>query len=286
MRQATLKANGIEFAYLEEGDGPLVLLLHGFPDNAWTWEHVAPQIAASGYRTVAPFLRGYPPTEVPKDGWFDSGTLATDARALIEALGGGEPASVVGHDWGAAITYFLCAAHPDSVRRAVTLALPHPLVVGAGFLDPKIVHGVFHFWFFQLPDLPEAAVRANGFAFIDYLWKLWSPELDDPEQLARVKETLSEPGALEAAIGYYRAMLNPARQDPVHEQVRAAIRNKIRVPLLNVIGTREIAQGAGEGQESLFESVFRFERIGGGHFLQRERPDEIAKLVLGWLAEP
>ena len=86
-----IHANGLKFAYLEQGDGPLVMLLHGFPDTAHTWSHQMQALAAAGYRVVAPFLRGYPPTEIPSDGYYDKATLASDIAALIEALGGGAP---------------------------------------------------------------------------------------------------------------------------------------------------------------------------------------------------
>src|SRR5437868_11334932 len=101
MKQGRVRANGITFAYLEEGEGPLVLLLHGFPDTARSWSHQMPALADAGFRAVAPWLRGYPPTELPESGYYDRGTLATDARELIRALGGGEPCLLVGQDWGA-----------------------------------------------------------------------------------------------------------------------------------------------------------------------------------------
>ncbi len=95
LREGTVKANGLEFAYLEQGQGPLVLLMHGFPDNAHTWSHQMPALAAAGYRAVAPFLRGYPPTQIPDGGYYDSATLATDARELILELNDGEPGTTL-----------------------------------------------------------------------------------------------------------------------------------------------------------------------------------------------
>src|SRR5215469_8973129 len=96
-----IRANNLEFAYLEEGEGPLVLLLHGFPDTAHTWGHQMPALAAAGHHAVAPYLRGYPPTEIPRDGFFDRGTLVSDIAGLIQALGGGGSVHLVGQDWGA-----------------------------------------------------------------------------------------------------------------------------------------------------------------------------------------
>jgi pimeloyl-ACP methyl ester carboxylesterase len=99
-----VRANGLDFAYVEQGEGPLVLLLHGFPDTAMSWGHQIPALAAAGYRAVAPYLRGYSPTEIPRDGFYDKATLATDVAELIRALGGG-PAHLIGQDWGATIGY-------------------------------------------------------------------------------------------------------------------------------------------------------------------------------------
>jgi alpha/beta hydrolase fold len=90
LREGRVTANGLRFAYLEGGSGPLVLLLHGWPDTPHTWDHQLAALAGAGFRVVAPWLRGYPPTEIPRSGFFDIGTLATDVRELIEVLGGGD----------------------------------------------------------------------------------------------------------------------------------------------------------------------------------------------------
>ena len=113
-----IRANNLEFAYLEEGEGPLVLLLHGFPDTAHTWGHQMPALAAAGHHAVAPYLRGYPPTEIPRDGFFDRGTLVSDIAGLIQALGGRGSVHLVGQDWGAGIVYGVLAAFPELIRRA------------------------------------------------------------------------------------------------------------------------------------------------------------------------
>lgn len=282
-----MRANGIEFATLEEGEGPLVLLLHGFPDNARTWSHQVRPLAGAGYRAVAPYLRGYAPTEVPEGGYYDSATLAQDAAALIDALGGG-PAFVVGHDWGAFATYLLCAAFPSRVRRAVAMAVPHPggAVRFASSYDQ--IRRSFYMWFFQVPALAEAALPLDDFAFVERLWRDWSPGLEDPEQVASAKRTLAAPGTLEAAIAYYRAIFDPARWDPALEGVRRDAGRPIEVPTLLLFGADDGCLGAefARGSEGFFTGPYRVEVLERcGHFLHRERPDDVNRLILDWLAE-
>jgi pimeloyl-ACP methyl ester carboxylesterase len=287
VREGRVRANGLDFAYLEEGSGPLLLCLHGFPDVAWSWERQIPPFAAAGYRVVAPFLRGYAPTAVPADGWYDRATLAADVAGLVEALGGG-PAVIVGQDWGAAITYGAIAAFPELFARAVVMAIPHPAMIRESFTSPAQVHRAFHWWFFQLPHLPEMAVAANDFAFIDYLWQYWStPGHDDRAHIARVKRALAAEGSLAAAIGYYRAALDPAKQDPALAELRARLERPIRVPTLALCGGEDIRGDAMVRQKEHFTGPYVYRVIKDcGHFLHRERPEEVTRAVLDWLATP
>lgn len=278
-----VSANGILFSVLEQGTGPLVLLLHGFPDTASTWSHQMPRLAEAGYRVVAPNLRGYPPTEIPAAGYYDTATLACDVKGLVDALGDG-PAYVVAQDWGAAITYGFLAAFPGSVERAVTMAIPHPRVRPLLLASPEQIHRSFHWWFFQLPNLPELAIRLNDFAFIDYLWKLWSPRLEDAAHVAEVKRMLAVPGALGATLSYYRAMLDPTRADPALASVRRDLERDITVPTLTIFGEEDMRADFAEAQRSCFKGPYRAVNVPGcGHFLHREKPDEVTALVIEWL---
>src|SRR3954469_17839594 len=100
-REGRTEVGGVDLAYLEAGEGPLALCLHGFPDSAWTWRHLLPELAGAGYRAVAPFMRGYDPTEVPDDGRYFVGDLVRDVSELYGSLGGDDRAVLIGHDWGA-----------------------------------------------------------------------------------------------------------------------------------------------------------------------------------------
>ena len=211
----TVAANGLEFAYLEAGppDGPLALCLHGFPDSAHTWRYLLPELARPGYHAVAPFSRGYAPTDVPPDGLYQVGALARDANALHEVLGGGGDAVIIGHDWGALATYAAVAHRPERWRRAVTAAVAPTASVMASFFTYAQLRRSWYTFFFQSP-LAELAVPMDDFVFIDRLWADWSPGYDAAFDLARVKESIGDPEHIAAAIGYYRALYDSAGTVP------------------------------------------------------------------------
>jgi pimeloyl-ACP methyl ester carboxylesterase len=281
IHEGKVQANGISFATLEAGEGPLVLLLHGFPDNAWTWEHQLTALAQEGYRAVAPFLRGYAPSEVPAE-VFDTEDNTSDIPALIAALGESS-AHIVGHDWGALALMHAAALYPDVVTRAVSIGVGHPRTVVNIFSSPKQLHFAFHVWLLQMEVFAEATFRANDFALVDYLWQLWSSQAPDPDHLTRVKKTLSEPGVVPGLLGYYRGLVRiPSAKPDFYEK---ATRN-ISVPMLVIYGEDDPARALSENERPYFEGQYRREIVPrAGHFVHREQPQQLNRLLLEQLSE-
>ena len=281
-----ITANGINFAYLTEGSGPLVLLLHGFPDNAHTWSHQMPALAAQGYRVVAPFLKGYAPTDAPAVSGYDKAALVDDISVLVRQLSPDQPSYFVGQDWGAIIGYALLATYPERFKSAVLMAVPHPAEVAKSLLIPKHLHRSFHWWFFQMKDLPEAALSHDDMAFIDYLWSYWTTEgYTDEAHIRSVKDTLKQPGVLSASLAYYRAMFDASKTDPTHDSVRALMSRPIRVPTLALCGADDLRAELMHDQGGYFEAPYTFKLIDrAGHFLHREQPQAVTQQILDWFA--
>lgn len=287
MQKGSVLANGLEFHFLEMGEGPLVLMLHGFPDHARTFRHQMPVLAEAGYRVVAPYMRGYAPTTAPPDGPFSVPKLGEDAVALIGALGA-DRAVVVGHDWGAAASYAAAGLAPEKIDKLVTMAVPYgPGLTSALVSDPEQQRRSWYMFFFQTP-MAELAVAHDDFAFIDRLWADWSPGFEPPaEEMRRLKETLSSEGTLSAALGYYRhTFLPPA--DVVQATADLATRTlgPISVPTLYLHGALDgcIGVGCAEGMESQFTAGLRTQVLeSAGHFLHLEEPEVVSRALLAFL---
>ncbi len=257
-----VEANALRFGYFEEGTGPLVVLLHGFPDTAHSWEPTRRVLAGAGYRAVSPFMRGYFPTEVPQDGKYDSETLGQDVLALIEALGE-RSAIVVGHDWGAFAAMTAAQLDPAKVKLLAIIAVPHSASVRP---LPRIAWGLRHF--VPLKFYANAKwLNANDGANVDELVKRWSPAWSvGPETTAKVKEVFLMPGCAEAALAYYRAV-SPLLSD--------VVKRKIAVPTVAFFGETDSVMKAADFEyaRKFHSSSYELVSMPGGHFMHREDPD-------------
>jgi pimeloyl-ACP methyl ester carboxylesterase len=272
------------FAYLQRGDarGRPVLCLHGFPDHPPSFVPFMEELAAAGYRAVAPWMRGYAPSML--EGPYHTDQLGADAVALAEALFDDAPCAIVGHDWGAVATYAAISTAPERWTSAVTMAVPHPLAfLRALRLQPAQLRRSWYMGLFQLPLVPERVVPRDDFALVRRLWRAWSPDFElSPTEHAALAACLS--ASMPAPIAYYRAMTRPLGE--VARRMRRVAGERITVRTLHLQGERDgcIAPEACAGQERFFAAEFRTEVVPGvGHFLQLEAPAAVAARVRAWL---
>ncbi|MGQ9490001.1 MAG: alpha/beta fold hydrolase [Anaerolineae bacterium] len=196
---------GVRLHYVEAGTGPLIVLLHGFPEGWFAWQHQIPALAAAGYCVVAPDMRGYNLSGKPAGvRAYPADLLADDVAALIRALGdrrpdgSGAPATVVGHDWGTAVAWLFAMRHPDLLARLAILNVPHPARMMQGLRTLRQLRKSWYIFFFQLPWLPEAALRARDFAVLRQTLRRdpVRPAAFSDEDIARYVEAARQPGAL------------------------------------------------------------------------------------------
>lgn len=262
-----IQANGLRFAYVEAGpaDGPLCIFVHGFPDTPQTWEHALPVAAELGFHAVAPFTRGYAPTEIPREEDYGSDTLGRDVLAIATALGH-EKFVLVGHDWGASAAYSAAGLAGERIRLLVTVGIPHPASMVP---TPALLWTVRHFFALR-PRGKAAQMRADSMAYIDELVHRWSPAWKvPPGETDAVKRSLGEPGSLEAALGYYRALslVTPAGQ-----------RRHVTCPAVAFAGTGDmVAVSAYERARSRYTGSYEVATMPGGHFMHREHPAIFAR---------
>jgi pimeloyl-ACP methyl ester carboxylesterase len=286
----TLDAHGLKFSALALGEGPVVLCLHGFPDHRWSYRHQLPALARAGYRAVAPQLRGYEPGSQPdrKIASYHPVILASDVIVWARNLGGGEPVHLVGHDWGGMITYTACQLMPELFRTASVIAVPSNQAIEDGIRQyPIQLRNSWYMLFFQLRGLADRVVASRDFAFIEKLWRDWSPGWEwDPADMERLKSSFREPGVLWCALAYYRAMINFTLTET--KRVRAMMRDPVDVPTLVITGAED---GCLDTRifdcmdPKLFPAGLQIERIeDAGHFVHQERPERVNELLLDWLA--
>ena len=279
--QLSIAANGLRFHALAAGpaDGPLLVLLHGFPETSHCWNKLMPPLAAAGFRVVAPDQRGIGLSSKPEGiAAYRIDHLAADVVAIIRALGR-ERAQVVGHDWGGAVTWHLAEHHADVVERVAIIDVPHSGTFTRYLRShPSQLAKSWYMLFFQLPRLPEALLRANDFKRLaNALVRTSRPGAFTPEDLATYRAAWAQPGALTGMLNWYRALRLGAPAPRGN--------GRVAIPVRLMWGDRDHALEPAMAQASIAHcdagEVFHFPDA--THWLPREEPERVTALLLGFL---
>lgn len=282
----TVSERSVRVLQCGPGDGELVVLLHGFPELADSWRHQLRALGLAGYRAVAPDQRGYGGSD--KAGPFDVDTLAGDIVDLIHALGQTE-AVVVGHDWGGGVAWTLASRRPDSVTALVTANCPPPAVLARAMTRSfKQLRKSWYMFFFQIPRLPEYWLTRDNSVQIARSLRGGShvrSAFSDAD-LEHYREAFSQPGAAEAAIGWYRAAIRSPKKSTTHSP------DKITAPTLVLWGLRDQFLGADLVSPGSLATVMAAGNVPtvrfiaqAGHFVQNEAPTDFNAALLNWLSQ-
>jgi pimeloyl-ACP methyl ester carboxylesterase len=280
-----ISANGLSFEVLAwgEADGPLALCLHGFPDTPWTWRELGPYLAERGWRVVAPFLRGYAPTDLAPDDDYAPTAVAGDAIALHAALKGDDRAVLIGHDWGAIATWEVTHRAPSTFGRYVTLAVP-PLGVLLELRHRRHLRvaaiQLRKSWYTIFNQVPGVAERSLD-KLVPKLWRDWSPGFQGRGDAETALTALHDPAHRRAALRYYRDSLRPA-----------ALRLAVPPPGAPALYLHGVDDGCLDiGTLALAEPLLapgsRARAVeDAGHFLQLERPGVVNEAIATWIGTP
>ena len=283
-----------EIEYLEYGEpgNPLALCVHGFPDHAPTFSQLAAALSDLGYHVAVPWLPGYFPSSLRLDGACAAhhfGSLkpvVSSRRASIRI-----DSVLIGHDWGALIGHAIVASWPERFRSFVAMAVPHQASLIETFLNSADqLQRSWYLFVFQSP-LAETAVAANDYAFIDKLWREWSPMTELPKtHVEALKSAFTEPGYLSAALAYYRSMLGTPPPLEQYAALDAAAFGPIEVPTLYLHGTNDGCMDVGMANEAALAPHYRngltMERVDdAGHFLHLDQPGHVTARIIEFLGD-
>jgi pimeloyl-ACP methyl ester carboxylesterase len=272
--EATL--GDVRIHYVEAGQGPLVILLHGFPDFWYTWRNQIPALAAAGFRVVAPDMRGYNQSSKPRGVVaYDGALLARDIAGLISHLGE-ERATVVGHDWGGGVAWLFAMLHPDRLNRLAILNCPHPERMLEGLRTPRQLLRSWYMFFFQIPWLPEALIRMGGYAALRSVFRRDPRRPFAEADIARHVAAMAEPGALTAAINYYRALF---QRTPRHQR---KLFRPIEQPVLVIWGERDryLRKALAEPKAAWVPRCRTVYLPDATHWVQHDEPEAVNRLLI------
>jgi pimeloyl-ACP methyl ester carboxylesterase len=282
------------------GEGPLVLLLHGFPEFSWSWRHQLPALAAAGFRAVAVDLRGFGRSDRPRGvGSYSVHRMAADVSGLIRAFGVERAAGVVGHDWGGIVAYRLAATDPDRVERVVILNSPHPAAMRRGLLERGQALRSAYMLAFSIPVLPERAFAANDGALLRRALRMARSTPVTDGELEPYVTAARDADWLRGGFNVYRAMARSALgRVPVvgrfvsRSRTRAATDRRragaIHAPVLVIWGPRDpfLGEHVAEPPAALVANA-RVVRIpGASHDVMLDAPQRVNELLLEFLRQP
>lgn len=289
-RHRFVAANGARFHIAEAGTGPLVLLLHGFPQMWWCWRAQLPALAAAGYRVAAMDLRGYGASDKPPRG-YDTPTLAADVAAVVRSLGA-DDAVVVGHDWGGWIAWSMPALEPGVTRAVGALSMSHPLALKRALRrSPAQLRASRYIWGFQLPVRPERRLTRDATVVEALLRKGSGPGWPGTDDAGRAvvrayADAMQVPFVAHSAMEYYRWVFRSMpRADGRGFDER--IDQSLTVPVLVLHGSQDpaVLPATVRASERWVDGPYRYQELAGaGHFLPEERPAQVNELLLEWLA--
>jgi epoxide hydrolase 4 len=266
--------------YVEAGNGPLIVLLHGFPEFWFGWRLQIQPLVAAGYRVVAPDTRGYNLSSKPED--FEAyavDLLAADISGLIGELGA-ESARVVGHDWGGSIAWTMAMNHPEVVERLVILNAAHPRRLSEGLHNPNQLRKSWYFFFFATPGLPEHVVDARDWHFFRHFLHDANPPYT-PQEMERYIDAWSQPGAAAGMINYYRASVRQSQKEA------AAKLRPISAPTLVIWGERDAYLGSdlAEPHRDDVLNLDRVERLAdASHWVHHDEATRVNQLLIDFFA--
>lgn len=278
-RHGEAHVNGVRLHYVEQGAGPLLLLLHGFPDFWYGWRFQIPALAAAGFRVVAPDLRGYGTSDRPRGiAPYRVTELVADVVGLVRHFGA-ERAHVARHDWGGMVAWYLAMLHPEVVERLVIANAPHPAAFRRELRTPDQLRRSWYAAFFQLPWLPEAALRRGDHAALRAVFRREParPEAFTRDDIARYRETFARPGALTAMLNYYRALVRFPPPRP----------RTITAPTLLVWGDRDphLSVRLSTGLERWVPRLRTEHLPDATHWVLTDAPERVNALVASFLHE-
>jgi pimeloyl-ACP methyl ester carboxylesterase len=275
LREGYAEVDDQSLHYVEAGEGPLVILLHGFPEFWFGWRSQIAPLAASGYRVVAADTRGYNLSSKPEDfKAYGVDELADDIQGLIRELGA-DSAHIVGHDWGGTIAWTLAMNHPEVVERLAILNAAHPRRLSEGLKNPNQLRKSWYFFFFATPGLPEEVVHLRDWHFFRHFLHEANPPYTEQE-FERYVEAWSQPGAAAGMINYYRASVRQSQKEAL-----AKLR-PLSAPTLVIWGEGDSYLGAdlAEPDKDDVPNLDRVERLpDASHWVHHDEADRVNKLL-------